>query len=333
MIFAIGQEAMNGNESVLNNLDMLVMRVEDDVHELEILDADLLEASPWYKSCRPDRRNMLEKCAQAMLHRSPRTRGPHLRRIKVTDEATAKHAREIAHTSLQVLLENADSDGALVKFALMVLSNASAWELCYGVGAVRTPPAVVIESRGGHGELKKLLVARVKEATDRGLEPRIVVMTDSDGEWVGDVKEHAIGIRDECKKHNVPCPPLNKRTAENYIPDAVWIASSAGLQGTAIRPTVEALLRLSYQQRDHVRFETPNTDPWDTSKPNVGALFAGVSPVDQDLLMRGNLRAAASRALAFALEKRVPTLGRAEIQTRDRDGDLEALARCIEDGL
>jgi hypothetical protein len=276
---------------------------------------------------------MLEKCAQALLYRSPRTRGPHLRRIEVTDEATATNACGIAHTPLHVLLENADSDGALVKFALMLFSNAETWELCYGAGALRTPPAIVIESRGGHGELKKLLVARVKEAVDRGLEPRIVVVTDSDGEWVGDVKDHAKGIRKECATHRVPCPPLNKRSAENYIPDAVWIASSAGLQGTAMRPTVEALLRLSYQQRDHVRFETSNTAPWDPSKPNVAALFAGVLAADHDLLMKAGLRAAASKALAFALETRVATLGRAEIESRDRDGDLEALARCIEDGL
>ncbi len=324
---------MNGSESVLSNLDRLVMRVEDDVHELEIRDADLLAASAWYRSCRTDRRNMLEKCAKAMLHRSPRTRGPHLRRVEVTDETTSKNAWGLAYTPLHVLLENADSDGALVKFALMIFSNAGTWELCYGAGALRTPAAVVIESRGGHGELKKLLVARVREAVDRGLEPRIVVVTDCDGEWVGDVKDHATGIRDECATHGVPCPPLNKRSAENYIPDAVWIAWSAGLQGTSIRPTVEALLRLSYEQRDHVRFEKSDTAPWDPSKPNAAALFAGVSLADRDLLMKASLRAAASRALAFALEAHVTTLGRAEIQTRDRDGDLEALAHCIEDGL
>lgn len=324
---------MNGKEAALNKLDALLMRVEDDVHELEIIDADFLEASAWYESCRSDRRNMLEKCAQTLVHRSPRTRGPHLRRIEVTDETAAANACDMAHTPLHVLLENADSDGALVKFALMLFASPAAWELCYGGGSRRTPPAVVIESRGGHGELKKLLMTRIKEAADRGLEPRIVVMTDSDGEWVGDVKDHARGIRDECAAQSVPCPPLNKRTAENYIPDAVWSAWSAGLQGAKIRPTVEALLRLSYQQRDHVRFEKSNTDPWNASEPNVAALYAGVPDADQDLLRTASLRAAASNAIAFALGARIPALGRAEVQSRDHDGDLEALARCIEDGL
>jgi len=232
MVFAIAPAAMNGEDTVLNKLDALLMRVEDDVHELEIIDADFLEASAWYESCRSDRRNMLVKCAQTSIHRSPRTRGPHLRRVVVTDETTAANARELAHTPLHVLLENADSDGALVKFAVMVFANPATWELCYGTGSRRTPPAVVIESRGGHGELKKLLLTRIKEAADRGLEPRIVVMTDSDGEWVGDVKDYAKTIRDECAALRVPCPPLNKRTAENYIPDAVWSAWPAGRQNT-----------------------------------------------------------------------------------------------------
>ena len=167
MIFAITQSAINGTETVLNNLDELLMRVEDDIHELEIVDADLLEGSAWYKSCRPDRRNILEKSAEALFHRSPRTCGPHLRRIVVTDESTAVKAREIAHTPLHVLVENFDSDGALVKIALMVFATPAAWELCFGTGALRTPPALGIESAGGYGELEKLLRKKVKEASTR----------------------------------------------------------------------------------------------------------------------------------------------------------------------
>jgi hypothetical protein len=333
MTFAIGQGAMNSCETVLNKLDALLKRVEDDIHELEILDADLLETSAWYESCRHDRRTMLEKGAQALIHRSPRTGGPHLRRIEVTDDTTATKACDAAHTPLNVLLENANSDGALVKFALRVFANSSAWELCYGTGALRTPPALVIESRGGHGELKKLIAERVKEAQTRGLEPRLVVMTDSDGEWSGDVSDHAKQIRDKCASDGVACPPLNKRTAENYLPDAIWRAWSDGLQGTTIRPTVDALLGLSYQQRDHVRFENRGRAPCELSKPNVAALFADVSTADQELLKAADLRGAASKALTAALEWPFPTLTPTNIRTRDHDGDLEALVRCIEDWL
>jgi hypothetical protein len=185
MTFAVKHAAMNGSETVLNALDALIARAEDDIHELEIADADLLEGSQWYRSCRPDRRKVLERSAVTSLYRPPRTRGPHLRRVEVTDEDTARSARAIAHTPLQVLVENAESDGSLVKFALRAFATPAGWELCFGAGAVRTPPALWIESPGGYGELPKLLQTRLKQASERGIEPRIVVITDSDGETPG----------------------------------------------------------------------------------------------------------------------------------------------------
>ena len=80
-----------------------------------------------------------------------------------------------------------------------------------------------------------------------------------------------------------------------------------------------------------MRFEAPNTAPWNSSETNAAALFAGVSATDQNLLQMANLKVAASKAIAFALETRIPR--RTELQTRDQDGDLEAVARYIEDGL
>jgi hypothetical protein len=333
MLFAVRLDAMNGSETVLNLLDALIARIEDDIHELEIADADLLETSGWYKSCRPDRRNMLEKSAKASLHRAPRTRGPHLRRIEVQDENTAKSARSIANTPLQVLVENFESDGALVKFALKTFATKAAWELCFGAGAQCTPPALRIESPGGHGELPKLLNARLKEAADRGIEPRVVVIVDCDGEWVGDVKAYAKRIRDECAAVAVPCPPLNKRSAENYITDAVWRAWAAEPSHTNSRPAVDALLRLSYYQRDHVKIGPGNSDPWDLSNPKAVSLFANVSAQDWDLLKVASLKGRDSRAIASILETHKSILTRAEFLARDNQGDLEAVVRSIEDGL
>jgi hypothetical protein len=158
MRFAIKYSAMNGPEPVLNRLDELLSRVEDEIHELEIQDADLLENSDWYLSCRPIRRTMLEKTAQTALYHTPRNSGPHLRRIEVTDEPTADSARVLAYTPLHLIVENFSSDGALVKFAVRLLATPEIWELCFGSGASRTPPALQIESPGGHGEVPKLLV-------------------------------------------------------------------------------------------------------------------------------------------------------------------------------
>ena len=190
MVFAIKKEAMNGPERVLNLLDSVLARVEGEVHEMEIADADFLESSAWYDSCRRDRRKMLEKVAEALLHRAPRSRGPHLRRIEVTDEGTAQYARSMANTPLTLLVENSESDGALVKAALKAFSSSATCELCLGFGALQAPKAFSIDSGGGYGELTKRFAQYLKEAGARGVDPRIIVMTESDGEWIGDVKNY-----------------------------------------------------------------------------------------------------------------------------------------------
>jgi hypothetical protein len=266
MLFAIFPGAMDGPEDVLNALDAIVVRAADDVHEIEILQADDLARSKWYASSRFDRQKLLEEIAGASHHRAPRTRGPHLRRIEVRDDATAAQARSRAYAPLLLLAENAVSDGALVEAALRVFGAPKAIELCFGAPSRLEPPSFQIESWGGNGELKKLIVARLTEAAARGRAPRLVVVTDSDGEWPGDVKPDAKEIRDKCSDEGVPCPPLNKRTVENYIPDAVWRAWASVRERANARPAVEALLKLSPAQRDHVHISDRDVKPWDRAK-------------------------------------------------------------------
>ena len=47
MLFTVHQEALDGPEPVLDRLDRILTRVEDDVHEMDLLPADLLEESHW----------------------------------------------------------------------------------------------------------------------------------------------------------------------------------------------------------------------------------------------------------------------------------------------
>jgi hypothetical protein len=324
---------MNGPAGVLNKLEAVLARVETDIHELEIIEADLLEDTIWYQSCRTDRRNLLRKTATAALHRPRRQRGPHLRRLEVRDEPTALLAQHTAYTPFRVLVENRDSDGALVKFAMMIFATPTTWDLCYGSLAHETPPAFEVDSGGGSGELKKVVSDRVEETRVRGVEPRLVAMTECDGEWVGDVKAQAQAIVDECTAKGVPCQLLSKRTIENYVPDVVWRAWIADRQRATMRPAVEALLRLTATQRDHVRFAIPRKAPWNRSEPNVALLFAGVSAIDQQLLTDAGLKVAASHAITFALEDQTLALAPADIYLRDPRGELEALVRSIEDGL
>ncbi|XYH98691.1 hypothetical protein ACMHYB_02710 [Sorangium sp. So ce1128] len=324
---------MNGEERVLDALDAILVRIEDDVHEAELIDVDELEASAWYQSSRPDRRKLLEKIAEASLHRSPRSRGPHLRRFEVNDAASAAQARSMAHAPLLVLLENDISDGALVEAALKTLAKPATIELCFGAPSRIDPPAFQMESRGGHGELKKLIARCIEEAASRGRPPRLVAVTDSDGEWPGEVKPHAQEIRTYCHDKGIPCPPLNKRTAENYIPDGVWRAWVNEPDRAVAKPMVEALLRLSREQRDHINMARPNTSPWDKNNPDAVALFKGVSTADEDVLLRAHLKGRGDTMAILALRVHSNALTSIDLTARDHQGDLLNLVRNIEDEL
>ncbi len=255
-----------------------------------------------------------------------------MRRVEVSDEASAARARNLAYTPLLVLAENDVSDGALVEAALRVFGAQPTIELCFGAPSKIDPPAFQIESRGGHGELPKLIATRLAEAMARKRPARLVVVTDSDGEWTGDVKDHAVNIRGLCAAQQIPCPPLNKRTAENYIPDAVWNKWAADRSRTNSKPAVEALLRLSPEQRDHIDMGSPGASLTSTN-PDVVALFQDVSPADRTLLQGINLKGKKDAMMILVLKNQAATLTPADIEARDHRRDLLALVRHIEDEL
>jgi hypothetical protein len=331
MRFVIARALMNGCDAILDKLDELLTRVEDEVHEVEISDADLLEDSAWFASCRQTRKEILKSVAQTTLYRPARISGPHLRTVQVADEESVKVAKHLAYTPLHVIVENFSSDGALLKYAISIFASPQVQRLCVGPGAAVTPPAIQIESPGGHGDVPKLLEKRLDEAAARGITPRVVVVTDSDSEWVGDVKSHAQELRDNCAVVGVPCPPLNKRTAENYIPDAIWKAWAAEHPRAAT--AIDALCRLSSPQRDHVNISKTNSPPWDSSKPPVHALFANVSADDEALLKAANLKGRGSVAIAYILEKYASASDSVNVLTRDHECELQAVVRRITDEL
>jgi hypothetical protein len=331
--FRIKLEALNGTERTLDSLDIVMGRVEDSVHELEIHDADELNQSAWFLSSRAGRRKLLEEIASNALRTGPRTSGPHLKSYDISTEKTAEIARNLAVTPLSVLLENADSDGALVETAVRFFGNAATVELCFGSPKNLGRRAVDFESRGGEGELKKLVKSRVQVSLQNGIPLRCVVVTDCDGEYVGEVKRHAQEIRDLCLENNIACPPLNKRTAENYIPDEIWAALAHGRENEARVAMVAAIHRLSPSQRDYVRFDKKNTAPWNKDNPLATELFAGVSEEDYELLLSSSLKGHGDGMTIFALRSHASLLGADVLARRDAAGELAYLAKKIEDEL
>ena len=149
------------------------------------------------------------------------------------------------------------------------------------------------------------------------------------------MKKHAQDIRDYCAAANIPCPPLNKRKIENYIPDAVWRAWSAVPGHTSSRPAVEALLRLSPEQRDHVQIDDTNKPPWNDSVPAAALLFQTpkVSDADREVLTKASLKGSGANRKILALRDYAHALTPGDLQTRDHQGDLLRLVRHIEDTL
>lgn len=45
MRFVIHQEALNGNDEVLALIDRLIDRVADEIHKIEVMDADMVKSS------------------------------------------------------------------------------------------------------------------------------------------------------------------------------------------------------------------------------------------------------------------------------------------------
>lgn len=333
MLFSIGMKALNGDEATLNCLDAIVDRVEDAVHELEIVDADLLSNSSWYQSSRHGRRKFLEEVAANALRKAAKVKGPHLRKIVVDDATSAERAKQQAQTPLHILLENADSDGALIEASLTAFASAETLTLFKGRPSKLAIPAIKIESRGGHGELKKLVESQIADSIAHTKPLRCIVVTDSDGEYIGEIKDHAIGIRNLCIDAGIPCPPLNKRTAENYIPDEIWNAWSSGLENLARKPMVEALQRLTPAQRDHIHMDNGNKPPWNKNNPLSHNLFSSVSDADYDLLTNSILKGRGKGMAIHAMNSYPTALNAASLNNRDPNGDLAVIVAKIEEEL
>ncbi len=134
-------------------------------------------------------------------------------------------------------------------------------------------------------------------------------------------------IRKACLDGGVLCAPLQKRNAENYIPDTVWHHRMPS------DPAIDALCRLSPLQRDHIKLGKKDEQPWDNRIPDVAKLYANVSPEDYGLLKNAGLKGRKDKMMILALDSHRPPLTREQLLGRDHQGDLETLVRIIEDEL
>jgi hypothetical protein len=339
--FVILPEAWDSGRHV-DDLDRLLLRVTEEVHWLSFTRLDILENTPWFMGLRAHRKEALRAMALAGATSAPRLR------VAVGQEITLEMAVRLAYRPLAVLVEDETSDGLLVETAVAAYGGEETRRLWNHTPS--TAVVVHLDHGGGSGGLEKKLQKHIDEAKNDELPARltrVVVLTDSDAKWLGDLSDKARSIQQLCEDHHIRCVVLSCRAIENYIPDDAFRQWANQPNQVNVRPVVEALLRLTDVQRDHfpMKGKKPETKGFPSiDRPDAPVqqkdLFREVPKADR-LLLKGfgddviqRLRDLPSPTAedgepSIALRRQLA----AALDGRDRRGDLRRLVTLIEEAL
>jgi hypothetical protein len=328
--FVVYAPALNGDDSVLSLIDRLVDRFAEEVHLVEIPDADLLQDSIWYQKARATRRKLLTSAIGKPLRAGHDGLGPHAKAVEVLDAESARLAERLAHSPLVILVEDREADGVL----LDIIVNELGWpelQKLWRNGKTVTPRAAAIETAGGIGAIPQRVERAVSDAAEEMRPQRLFVLCDSDARWPGDQNESLArrisAVRKVCAKFNVPYHVLRKRCAENYIPDQVFEAIREDLRNSSDVDRFNALLRRSKEQRDHF----PVKDGL-SPEERVEAIQAGLYHIseEKDLkLLEDRLFQRRPRALLRLNSERRESFTAVGLRERDGEGELDLLLRKI----
>ena len=253
MRFVLHALALNGGDELFRFIDRLVDRAADEVHRIEVPDADLLQSSGWYEGARPTRRKILTSAVAVPPRRHTTDPGPHAKQLEVCDTDSARLADKLAHTPLTILVEDREADGILLEILVEELGSPELRSL-WACGQAVTPRAIEFENSTGIGAMPERVNRAVSDAKIEGRPPRYFVLCDSDARWPGDSgpSNRAIAkLRQTCVDASIPLHVLQKRNAENYIPDTVIEAVRDDPNNITNIHRFNALLRRTPVQRDH----------------------------------------------------------------------------------
>lgn len=327
MRFILHQEALDGADDILDRIDRIVDRVADDVHEIEVPDADLLEASRWYGSARQTRRRLVKTAVAAPVRAGGRGRSLHCRSM-VVDERNAELAEKLAHTPLILLVENRESDGVLLEI-LIEECGTPTFTKFWAASQRCSPRAVEIDTAGGKGEIPARIGRAVQDAALEGRPIRMVVVCDSDARWPAD-EESVRGLRnvtDACESSGVPLHVLAKRCAENYIPDDVILELRNSPRNTADAHRFDALLRRSAVQRDHFPIKDGLKTP-ERAQGTAAGHYNAHDAADLDLLATPLFPRRPRPMLLLRNERRRAFTGPG-LLARDGNSEIEAILSLI----
>jgi hypothetical protein len=245
--------ALNGGDEVYDLIDRLVDRVADEVHRVEVPDADLLHESGWYQSARQTRRKVLTTAVAVPPRKHTTTQGPHAKQIEIRNVDEARVADKLAHAPFSILVEDREADGVFLNILVEELGSTELRAL-WTRGQAVTPRAIEIDTAGGIGAMPQRIDRAISDADTEGRPVRLFVFCDSDKRWPGDTFPHRQEelLRQTCADLSIPLHVLHKRNIENYIPDSVFEATRDDPRNTGNVDRFEALLRRSPVQRDHL---------------------------------------------------------------------------------
>lgn len=188
---------------------------------------------------------------------------------------TVDDANALAWQPFRVLVENSTSDRA---FLLSVASDEQRKLLEHAEkeGLLEFVQAGGIEQ----------VTAQLKNNAARSPGRRFItfVFVDGDALWRGQPSSSARTVREECRKDDIPCHVLKRRSIENYLPPQSlqsWV-TELGTRGRGDRePVLEAYRRMTRTQQWYFHLKSGFT------KRHACRLYAAVSTRDLHLLKPG----------------------------------------------
>ncbi|MBN2529168.1 MAG: hypothetical protein JXR76_22455 [Deltaproteobacteria bacterium] len=326
MKVVIGADAANDDACFLK-LNTILDKIESGWHVWEIEEPDSLVHSSFLSQSK-SLKEMYQQAAKRSVY--PQSSNIHRKKVVITlcpqadYEFKPKVAAAYLTAPLTVIMENRNTDGQFFDSLCQVLGPPELIELMQV-----KPPPLKHDSPGGNGEIPSLVEHYVKEAREIGYPARVIVFTDSDARYPGDMHTNPEKVRESCANHGIPCLVLSKRTIENYIPDEAFDSWCAKRTWEENHPWVTSLMRLSDCQRDYFPmkngFRKMNENGFSREET---LLYATVSQADKDALEKGFLTGPIE-----LLKTEKSALTPAGFRQRDGAGDLDRLVEMVMENL
>ncbi len=325
-------------------LRKIIELIDDEWHEWHVVDADIIESTPWFQQLDHSHRLLFEKATQATarFHNDENESDELQLHVKIL--AVGEHrppqslppdsALDYLKLPLKILLENRVTDRMFVRAILTRLAQPDILHLVK-IGAI------IYDSDGGNGNIKNLLKILRAECDVPGMPLRAVVITDSDARMpnkkAGKTPKE---LKEFCDQRGIPCFVLKKRSIENYVPDEVILdwGSDNGRQN--LKPHIEALRGMNNDEaRDYFPMkEAIKPASKDATDIEEASWYqTELDPGDFELLCRPKFKGFGEHFINIlfleetnGFKKPRESLTAQALQRRDGCGELDDVVRTIE---